>query len=48
MRRERSASRMASRSSSNGFPLRGGKVSYASLKRWVMASGVIAKILLLF
>jgi hypothetical protein len=43
MRRGRSASWMASRSSFDGFPSRGGKVSYASLKSWVMASGVIAQ-----
>jgi hypothetical protein len=41
MRRGRSVSRMARRSSSVGFPSRGGKESYASLKRRVMASGVI-------
>ena len=41
MSRGRSVSQMASRSSSVGFPSRGGKVSYASLKRRVMASGVI-------
>jgi hypothetical protein len=41
MRRGRSVSQMARRLSSVGFPSRGGKVSYASLKRRVMASGVI-------
>jgi hypothetical protein len=41
MRRGRSISWIARRSSSVGFPSRGGKVLYASLKRQVMASGVI-------
>jgi hypothetical protein len=40
MRRGRSVSWMARRSSSVGFPSRRGTVSYASLKRRVMASGV--------
>jgi hypothetical protein len=44
MRMGSSISRIYRRSSSVGFPLKGGKVSLASLKRRVIASGVIAKI----
>ncbi len=41
MRSGRRVSQIASRSTSVGFPLRGGKVLYASLKRRVIASGFV-------
>jgi hypothetical protein len=44
MRMGRSVSLIKRRSSSEGSPSMGGKVSLASLKRRVIASGVIAKI----